>query len=128
MGTNQFLLMVLSLIIIGASIRIGINQYQAAEIEQNKDGLLTSLRTISTNALIFRTKGTSMGGGKGSYVGFKLPKKKSSDDFGSYKVSVAKDKITITATSMLGYGTIKMAFDKNSQYVTKSLKYTGTFK
>jgi hypothetical protein len=128
MGSNQFLLIALCFIVIGASIRIGINQFKASEIGQNKDDLITSMQTIATNALVYRTKGKSIGGGKGSYVGFKLPKKKSSNNFGSYKVSISKDKITVTATSKLGYGTIALAYDKNGQYVKKSLKYTGTFK
>lgn len=130
MGSNQFLLIALCFIVIGASIRVGINQYKASEIEQNKGDLITSMRTIATNALIYRTKGNSLGGGMGSYVGFKLSKSKKSNNFGSYKISIAKkkDRITITATSKFGFGKIKMAYDNNGQYVKNSLKYTGMFK
>jgi hypothetical protein len=128
MGSNQFLLLALCFIVVGASIRVGISQYKASEIGQDKDNLMTCMQTIATDAIVFRTKGKSLGGGKNSYVGFKLTKKKSSDNFGSYKVAVSKNKITVTATSKLGYGTIAKAFDNKGNYVNKSLVLTGSFK
>jgi hypothetical protein len=128
MGSNQFLLIALCFIAVGVSIRVGISQYKASEIDQNRDNLINSIQTIATDAFIYQKKGTSFAGGKGSYVGYKLSKKMTSNVFGTYKISTAKTKITITATSQLGYGTVAKAFDNDGRYVNKSLVFTGSFK
>lgn len=128
MGSNQFLLIALCFIVMGVAIRVGVNLFDANNIEQNRNILINDIQAITTNALVFRTKTINLGGGKGSYVGYVVPKKLSSNNNGTYKVSITANQITITATSGSGNGTIAAAFDQNGKYVAKSLAYTGNFK
>jgi hypothetical protein len=128
MGSNQFLLIALCFIVIGVSIRVGVNLFQANNIEQNRNSLINDIQAITTNALVYRTKTANLGGGKGSYVGYAIPKKLSSNNDGTFIVSITANQITVTATSGSGNGTIAAAFDKDGKYVAKSLTYTGNFK
>jgi hypothetical protein len=128
MGSNQFLLIALCFIVIGVSVRVGVNLFQANNIEQNRNGLINDIQAITINALIYRTKPTNLGGGKGSYVGYTIPKKLSSNNDGTYKVSITANQISVTATSGSGNGTVVAAFDQNGKYVANSITYTGNFK
>jgi hypothetical protein len=128
MGSNQFLLIALCLIVMGVSIRVGVNLFQANNIEQNRSSLINDIQTITANALQYRMKTANLGGGKGSYVGYAIPKKLLSNSVGTYIISITANKITITATSGSGNGTVAAAFDQNGKFVAKSLVYTGNFK
>jgi len=128
MGSNQLLLIALCLIVIGASIRVGVNLFQANSIDQDRISLINDIQSITINALTYRTKTANLGGGKGSYVGDKIPKKLVSNKDGTFKVSTTANQITVTAISGSGNGTVAAAFDQDGKFVAKSLKYTGNFK
>jgi hypothetical protein len=128
MGSNQFLFMALCFIVVGVSIRVGVNLFDANSIEQNRNSLINDIQSITINAFVYRTKTANLGGGKGSYVGYKIPKKLLSNNDGTFKVSITANQITVTATSGSGNGTVAVAFDQNGKFVAKSLKYTGNFK
>ena len=127
MGSNQFLLIVLSFIVMGVAIRVGVNLFQANNIDQNKNSLINDIQAITINALVYRTKTANLGGGKGSYVGYTVPNKLSSNKDGTFVISITANQITVTATSGAGNGTITAAFDQNGKYVANSLAYTGNF-
>jgi len=128
MGSNQFLLIALCFIVTGASIRVGANLLQANNIDQDRNSIIIDIQSITINALLYRTKTTNLGGGKGSYVGYVIPKKLSSNNNGTYKVSITANQITVTGTSGAGNGTVAAAFDQYGKFVAKSLTYTGNFK
>src|SRR5438874_7959448 len=84
----------------GLAIAVGISQFGAHSTQANKDGVTTSVVNVSANAYQYKIRPTTMGGGSGSYVGYVLPTKMSSDDNGTYAVSGARvAAITITGTS-----------------------------
>jgi len=128
MGSNQFLLIALCFIVIGASIRVGVNRFQANSIEQNRSSLINDIQNITTSALVYRTKTANLGGGKGSYVGYIIPKRLSSNSDGTFTVTTTATQITVTATASSGNGTVAAAFDQEGKYVANSLTYTGNFK
>jgi hypothetical protein len=128
MGVNQFFLLAMCMIIVGASIRVGNNLFQANSIEQDKKSLINDIRSITINALQYKTKTANLGGGKGSYVGYAIPKQLLSNSDGTFKVTVTASQITVTATSGAGNGTVASAFDQNGKFVAKTLTYTGNFK
>ncbi len=128
MGVNQFFLLTLCMIIVGASMRVGVNLLQANSIEQDKNSLINDIQSITINALQYKIKTANLGGGKGSYVGYTIPKRLLSNSDGTFKVTVTASQITITATSGAGNGTVASSFDKDGKYVAKTLAYTGNFK
>jgi hypothetical protein len=100
MGQQQLLLIILGVIIVGIAIAVGISQFGAHSTQANKDGVTSSLVNIAANAYQFKIRPSTMGGGSGSYVGYTIPTKMTSDDNGSYAIQTAG-----TATTIVFRGT-----------------------
>jgi hypothetical protein len=90
----------LGVIIVGIAIAVGISQFGAHSTQANKDGVTSSLVNIAANAYQFKIRPSTMGGGSGSYVGYTIPTKMTSDDNGSYAIQTAG-----TATTIVFRGT-----------------------
>jgi hypothetical protein len=103
MGQQQLLLIILGVIIVGIAIAVGISQFGAHSTQANKDGVTSSLVNISANAYQFKIRPTTMGGGGGSYVGYIVPTKMTSDDNGTYAIQGSA-----TATDIVFRGTSSM--------------------
>jgi hypothetical protein len=86
MGQQQLLLIILGVIIVGIAIAVGISQFGAHSTQANKDGVTSSLVNIAANAYQFKIRPTTMGGGGGSYTGYVVPTKMTSDDNGTYAI------------------------------------------
>jgi len=95
MGQQQLLLIILGVIIVGIAIAVGISQFGAHSTQANKDGVTSSLVNISANAYQFKIRPTTMGGGGGSYVGYIVPTKMTSDDNGMYAIQGSATQTTI---------------------------------
>ncbi len=128
MSVNQFFLLAMCMMIVGASMRVGVNLLQANSIDHDQKSLINDIQIVAISALQYKTKSANLGGGKGSYVGYTIPKRLLSNSDGTFKVSVTATQITVTATSGAGNGTIVSSFDKDGRFVAKSLTYTGNFK
>jgi hypothetical protein len=103
MGQQQLLLIILGVIIVGIAIAVGISQFGAHSTQANKDGVTSSLVNISANAYQFKIRPTTMGGGGGSYVGYIVPTKMTSDDNGTYAIQGSA-----TVTDIVFRGTSSM--------------------
>ena len=86
MGQQQLLLIILGVIIVGIAIAVGISQFGAHSTQANKDGVTSSLVNIAANAYQFKIRPTTMGGGGGTYIGYVVPTKMTSDDNGTYAI------------------------------------------
>ncbi|MCH8018574.1 hypothetical protein IH785_01865, partial [candidate division KSB1 bacterium] len=73
MGQQQLLLLVLSAIIVGVSIVIGINMFSSSAVQANQDAVLQDCMMIAARAQEWYRKPTAMGGGGRSFVGVGLP-------------------------------------------------------
>jgi len=103
MGQQQLLLIILGVIIVGIAIAVGISQFGAHSTQANKDGVTSSLVNISANAYQFKIRPTTMGGGGGTYIGYIVPTKMTSDDNGTYAIQGSA-----TATDIMFRGTSSM--------------------
>jgi hypothetical protein len=100
MGQQQLLLIILGVIIVGIAIAVGISQFGAHSTQANKDGVTSSLVNIAANAYQYKIRPTTMGGGGGSYIGYVIPTKMTSDDNGTYAIQGSP-----TATDIVFRGT-----------------------
>ena len=73
MGQQQLLLLVLSAIIVGVSIVIGINMFASSAVQANQDAVLQDCMHIAARAQEWFRKPTSMGGGNRSFTGVTMP-------------------------------------------------------
>lgn len=123
MGTQQMLLIIVGLIIVGVAITVGITQFGADNVSSNKDGLTNDLQNLAADAANFRSRPTTMGGGSGSYSGYAVPVKLQSNSDGTFTATATAQQITFVATSALGYGAITVVCDSLGQL--GNFTYTG---
>jgi len=81
MGTQQILLIVLSVIIVGVAVAVGITMFNAQAVNSNRSACIADMNNFSASALAFYKTPTSHGGagndltvlaslvGVGNYIG-----------------------------------------------------------
>ena len=72
MGSQQLLLIVLGIIVVGVSVVTGINLFRTSYDQQILDMMLVRFNELSVQANQYRMKPRETGGGGGSYVGFTI--------------------------------------------------------
>ena len=101
MGQQQILLIIAGVIVVGIAIAVGIQQFGANSAASNKDGITSSLTSLSADAYQYKLRPSTLGGGNNSYVGFTVPSKLVSDDNGTYAIggSPSATSLQIVGTS-----------------------------
>ena len=70
MGQQQILLIVLSVILVGIAIAVGITMFRAQARNSNLDGIISDLNNLGNMAYQYKIRPTGMMGGGGFYDGF----------------------------------------------------------
>ena len=108
MGQQQLLLIVLSTIIVGISIVVGINMFSTSAIQANQDAVNRDVVTIAARAQEYWRKPVQLAGGGRS---FQLPDGSgdvtltalnwpATNANGSYAIVISGDEMTITGTGV----------------------------
>lgn len=92
----------------------------------NKDMVISEIINLSANAYQYRIRPKTMGGGDGSFEGYKIPSKLDTTENAFYEAEVYSEKIIFTGTSKLNYGRIKYNLGEKGK--TEELECTGEFK
>jgi hypothetical protein len=71
-GSQQLLLIVLGMIVVGIMVVVGISLFNDHASATNRDAVANDLVHASSIAQMYRKKPTSQGGGGGSFAGFDL--------------------------------------------------------
>jgi hypothetical protein len=69
MGQQQLLLIVLSVIIVGIAVVVGINMFNDQAASSNLDAVTADLVNLASRAQQYQRRPVAMGGGGGSFVG-----------------------------------------------------------
>jgi len=72
MGQQQLLLLVLSAVIVGISIVVGINMFGASAYQSNQEAVLQDMVTIASKAQEWYRKPAVLGGGNRTFTGVNL--------------------------------------------------------
>ncbi len=114
MGQTQILMIVLSVIIVGISVAVGISQFGETAVSANQDAVVFECRRIMEVAHHWYRRPTSMGGGGRSFNGLTLTELNTSgeNDIGFYNLGGSGDDLTI-----IGEGK-EQDSDGNVAYVT----------
>ena len=130
MGTQQILLIVLSVIIVGIAVAVGITMFNAQATNSNRNAMVADMNNFAASALAFYKTPTTHGGGGtswsanvdniGNWLGHSYDTSANtlSTGNGVYTLSVASDVLTI-----VGVGT-EMGND-GSTSVGATLTVTG---
>ena len=71
MASKQYLLLVLGVIIVAAAIMFGIRSFRNNRARVHKSILINQMTSFYSDATTFRKKSKILGGGSGTYLGFK---------------------------------------------------------
>lgn len=129
MGQQQLLLIILGVIIVGLAIAVGLSLFSAQSIQSNKDAITNDLNNFAAHAFQYRLRPASMAGGEGSYSGFVILSKMSSNENATYTCAATADEVTFTAVSVDNpTNTITAQIDTDGKFVQSAWAYTGDFR
>ncbi|MFQ5771242.1 MAG: hypothetical protein ACE5HX_11940 [bacterium] len=102
MGQQQLLLIVLSAIIVGVSIIVGLNMFSSSAVQSNIDAVTQDVMTIASRAQEWWRKPAQMGGGGRDWTGVSLIRINFPDSTinGSYAVSIVGSNLQIVGTGI----------------------------
>jgi hypothetical protein len=69
MGSQQLLLAILGLIIVGIAVVVGIGMFQDNAVDHNRALVIADLKTLASKAQQYYSRPMTMGGGTNSFVG-----------------------------------------------------------
>ncbi len=101
MGQQQLLLLILSAIIVGIAIVMGINMFGENAVQANQDAVTQDVLTVASRAQGWYRRPTQMGGGGRSFIGLDLADLNfaTTNDNGAYALSgIAAGQFVVTGT------------------------------
>jgi hypothetical protein len=96
-----------------------------AYITSNKDAIISQLSNLSANAYQYRIRPTTMGGGGGSYEGYKIPRMMAATEVASYTSVVYPNLIILIGISKIGLGSVKGTLCDDGRVL--EWEYSGEF-
>ena len=97
-----------------------------SDVQSNKDAIINDLNNLAAFAYQYRIRPQEMGGGAGSYNGFKIPEKLKKNDNAAFEAEVIdKDHIRFKATSAKGFGSVMETIDESGRL--GNWTYSGQF-
>lgn len=103
MGQQQLLLIVLSVIIVGIAVVVGINMFNDQAASSNLDAVTADLVNLASRAQQHYRRPTAMGGGGGSFAlltnnaaGLAYLTTQPTNDNGTYSISTAGNATSVT--------------------------------
>lgn len=73
MGIQQILLILLSVVIVGVAISMGIFMFNQQAVSANRNAVIADINNISANSLAFIRAPRTMGGGEGNWIPYDRP-------------------------------------------------------
>jgi Tfp pilus assembly protein PilE len=103
MGQQQLLLIVLSVIIVGIAVVVGINMFNDQAASSNLDAVTNDLMNLASRAQQHYRRPTAMGGGGGSFIllaasgtGLAYLTSQPTNENGTYSISTAGNATSVT--------------------------------
>lgn len=87
MGQQQLLLIVLSVIIVGVAVAVGVTQFQSSAVDANRQAIIGDLVNLAAKAQRYYRTPQALGGGEQNFDLFELGTLESSNNNGIYAVS-----------------------------------------
>ena len=125
MGSQQLLLIVLSMVLVGVALAVAISMFQANAVESNRSAITDDLLYFATRAREYYWRPTSLGGGNRSFLGIPslrfLSQMTENENGRYYLVSTSQHELVI-----MGIGKIMVGSDSTQVQVIVN-EQTNTF-
>ena len=97
MGQQQLLLIMLSVIVVGVAIAMGIVIFSTNSIEQKRNEIINECILLASDAQLYFRKPVAMGGGGKSFSGWEIPNEYITTAVGAFSVVlVSTEEVKIT--------------------------------
>ncbi|MFA7418249.1 MAG: hypothetical protein WCZ90_01085 [Melioribacteraceae bacterium] len=96
MGSQQLLLIVVGIIVVGLMIYAGFNISRDYMENANRDQIISSLYDLGLNAQQHFKKELSQGGGGGTYTGWVIPTQLRNTQSGSFDEVIREDRVDLS--------------------------------
>lgn len=121
MGQQQLLLIVLSVIIVGVAVAVGVTMFQSNAVDSNRQAVISDLVNYGSKAQRHYRTPSQLGGGSQNFDKFYLSPVDTGNANGSYTTVTAKPS---GATKVTG-STTKISNSSGTIYIAGSGKETG---
>ena len=121
MGQQQLLLIVLSVIIVGVAISVGVTQFQSSAVESNRQAVISDLVNYAAKAQRFYRTPTQLGGGSQNFQNFVMGPLDRVNANGMYEVGTT----TPSGTSAADTSNYTIGSSATTIYITGSGQETG---
>ena len=91
MGQQQLLLIVLAIIVIGVSVVVASQLFNASAEDSNKDSIITELTNLAVISMQYYDKPVTMAGGGRSFSNWQIPSQLDTSTNGTYTISQANN-------------------------------------
>ena len=107
MGSQQMLLLIIGVLMIGLMISIGVIMFGDGASGANRDAIANDLTALASRAQVYQKKPRCLGGGGNSFVGYTVASTSTSNQNGTFTVSDA----TASAVTIEGVG-VEIGYDR----------------
>jgi hypothetical protein len=131
MGSQQLLMIIFGVIVVGIAIAVGISTMFGQSIEAQKSAVITELSSLAEDARAFYTRPRSLGGGGRSYLRYAIPTNKRQTENALYSCTTTDRRVFFTATSKTNPGNIIRVtlrrFGDDAEDLLTNWTYSGDF-
>jgi hypothetical protein len=132
MGSQQLLLVILGVVIVGIAVAVGVSMMSAQNTSSRKDAMVTELEVLAEDARAFFIRPASMGGGGRTYTHYTIPSKLIHTTNGVYSCTTNDRRVFFTGTDPEnGANTIRVTlarFGSSGTDLLTNWTYTGEFR
>ena len=127
MDKKQPLVLIVIMMIFGIAIAYSLWLFGEKNIQSHKDQIILDLNHIAAHAVQYRLKPANLGGGGGSFGGYRIPEKLNRNEVASYMALAPQGSspLVIRATSVQSLGEITAEVD--SAGTVRITSQTGEF-
>ncbi len=100
MGQQQLLLLIVGVIMVGIAIAVGFQMFSTGAAITNRDAMVNDITHIAAHAQNHFLRPTAMGGGNGSFNGYKMPVSYALNANGEYSVQPSGGELIVTGNSV----------------------------
>ena len=88
MGQQQLLLIILSVIVVGVAIMVGVILFNTNAIEQKRNEIINECALLASEAQLYYRRPTDLGGGGKSFTGWDVPPQYETTEVGRFEATV----------------------------------------
>ena len=117
MGQQQLHLTVLSIILVGIAVAVGLGGFQSKAVRADRGAVIMDLNRMASFSQACFKKAKGLGGGGNSFIGYDIPAQLKRNDNGTYEViSIRPQKVIIQGIGVEKQGDSGCSQGKNIIY------------